>query len=409
MLDRRSLRHEKGQVVVAFVLLLAGLLAIAGLVVDVGNAYRVHRALQASADAAALAGGQSLPNAAAAVSVARLYGATTAGRNKLKNITSVESITTRCLTSVPGCAPVNAVAVEESASVPTVFLRLVGLDAFHMKARATACSPCGVRPLDIVMVLDRTGSMCQDSHGNTDSACTDLNNAKNGIRSFLAMMDQSSQWVGLTVFPPATGTSTSAKCATPVSGNYNTSSNPYTLVPLAKDYKTTTGAPNSASNLVSTLSCLKGGGTTAYGNAIDAAQAELTLNGRSGVQDVIVFMSDGAANTGPTYYSSTSDYRIRPCKQGVTSAGLAKTGTHKTIVYSIAYALEDDTGGCMNSVPNPDKAESPTITSDTALRNIASTGNFYNKPTSGDLTNIYTQIAVDIGQGTSGLIDDATP
>ncbi len=409
MSDRRSLRQEKGQVVIIFVLLLAGLLAIAGLVVDVGNAYRVHRALQASADAAALAGGQSLPDATAAVSVARLYGASPTGRNKLKNVNAIESINAKCLTSIPGCSPVNAIAVEESADVKNVFLRLVGYNSFHMKARATACSPCGVRPVDIVMVLDRTGSMCQNSAGQTDPACTDLNNAKSGIRSFLAMMDPSSQWVGLTVFPPATGTGSTARCATPASGNYDTASNPYTIVPLSKDYKTSTGAPNSGSTLVTTLACVQGGGTTAYGNAIDAAQAELNLHGRAGVQDVIVFMSDGAANTGPTYYSSTSDYRIRPCKQGVTSAGVAKTGASKTIVYSIAYALEDDTGGCMNSVPNPDKPESPAITSATALQNIASPGNFYNKPSPGQLNTIYTQIAVDIGSGTAGLIDDATP
>lgn len=409
MSDRRSLRQEKGQVVIVFVLLLAGLLAIAGLVVDVGNAYRVHRALQASADAAALAGGQSLPDAAAAVSVARLYGATPGGRNKLKNVAAIETISAKCLTSIPGCSPVNAIAVEETADVSNVFLRLVGFNTFHMKARATACSPCGVRPVDIVMVLDRTGSMCQNSAGQSDPACTDLNNAKSGIRSFLAMMDPTTQWVGLTVFPPATGTSSSARCATPASGNYDTASNPYTIVPLSKDYKTSTGAPNSASTLVTTLACVQGGGTTAYGNAIDAAQAELNLHGRAGVQDVIVFMSDGAANTGPTYYSSTSDYRTRPCKQGVTSAGVAKSGTSKTLVYSIAYALEDDTGGCMNSVPNPDKPESPAITAATALQNIASPGNFYNKPSPGQLNTIYTQIAVDIGSGTAGLIDDATP
>ena len=37
------------------------------------------------------------------------------------------------------------------------------------------------------------------------------------------------------------------------------------------------------------------------------------------VPDVIVFMSDGAANTGPTYYATTSPYRTQPCHQGITS------------------------------------------------------------------------------------------
>ncbi len=398
----RSLRQEEGQVVAAFVLLLAMLLAVAGLVVDVGNAYRAHRALQASADAAALAGGQELPDASRAVTVAQAYGASPAGRNQVRSVTTKELISTRCLTSIPGCSPVNAVVVEENGEVPTVFLRVVGLDSFHLKARATACSPCGSRPVDVVMVLDRTGSMCEDSRGNIDSNCTDLKNAQAGIRTFLGFMNPQTQWVGLAVFPPATSVGT--RCSTPSSTNYGSRTAAYTVVPLSSDYKTTSGTLNTSSNLVSTLNCIKGNGSTAYANAIEAAQAELDAHGRPTVQDVIVFMSDGAANTGPSYYPATSPYLKQPCHQGVTSSGYSKA--RKTIVYSIGYALEDDTGGCKAAGGG---AESPAITALEALQGIASPGNFYNKPTPGQLNTIYTQIAIEVSRGTSGLVDDATP
>jgi uncharacterized membrane protein len=49
-------------VVVLVVVMLVVLLGFAALVIDVGYAYYAHRQLQASADAAALAGAQELPN-----------------------------------------------------------------------------------------------------------------------------------------------------------------------------------------------------------------------------------------------------------------------------------------------------------------------------------------------------------
>jgi hypothetical protein len=176
-------------------------------------------------------------------------------------------------------------------------------------------------------------------------------------------------------------------------------------VPLSQDYKLANGTLNSASNLISTLNCVQGGANTAYANAIEAAQAELDKDGRKGVQDIIVFLSDGAANIGPTYYSTSSPYRMQPCHQGVTSAGFAKA--KGTIIYSIGYALDDDTGGC-NAYTGAD--EKPAITVYDALGGIASSpGNFYVKPTPGQLNTIYTSIAQDIARGTSALTADNTP
>ena len=110
--------------------------------------------------------------------------------------------------------------------------------------------------------------------------------------------------IGFTVFPPATSGGT--RCNTPDSNNYNSTSAVYNVVQLSMDYKIGDNL-NTGSRLVSTINCQKGGGTTAYANAIEHAQAELqSSRGRTGVQNVIIMFSDGAANTGPTYYSTTS-------------------------------------------------------------------------------------------------------
>ncbi|HZS24935.1 MAG TPA: pilus assembly protein TadG-related protein [Gaiellaceae bacterium] len=381
---------------------LLGLLGMAAMVVDLGYLYWNQRHLQASADAAALAGAMQLPDASSSVSVAKQYGTGAGAANADSRVSNVsESVSTECIQTIPGCNPVNAVQVDETATVSTFFMRLFGLSTAKIHVRATACSPCGVKPLDIMLVLDRTGSMCQDSQGRTDPNCTDLNNAKNGIKTFLGYLDPTQDWVGLAVLPPAS--SIANRCGASSQSNYNSQASPYVIVPLSHDYKKS-GALNTSSNLVSTVNCVQGGGTTAYANAIDAAQNELNVDGRKGVQDVIVFLSDGAANTGPTYYSTTSPYRTQPCHQGVTSAGNSKaTGT---IIYTIGYALGDDTGGCTSYTG---AAEKPAITVYQAMQGMASSaGNFYNQPTPGQLDTIYTEIAADIGAGTSALTEDSS-
>jgi len=397
-------KNESGQVLVFVAILLAAVIGLSAFVVDIGYAYYAQRSLQASADAAALAGAQELPDPTAAVATAKKFGTQTGGKNRTSKISSIdENISTRCLASVPGCNPVNAVSVQETGHVSTFFVRFFGINSLNIHVRSTACSPCGVKPLDIMLVLDRTGSMCQTSSGANDPSCFDLNNAKAGIRTFLNFFDPTIDWVGLAVLPP--GDTMANKCGTPVSGNYNSPSSPYLLVPLSHDYKNKDGSLNTSSNLVSTVNCVKGGGTTAYANAIDAAQAELQKDGRPDVPNVIVFLSDGAANTGPSYYSTSSPYRTKPCHQGVTSSNNAKNAG--TIVYSIGYALGDDTGGCDSYTG---QAEQPPITVYQAMQGIASAaGNFYNQPTPGQLNTIYTQVASDLGHGASSLINDNAP
>jgi Flp pilus assembly protein TadG len=56
-----KIRNEHGQSLVFTVLFLTVLMGMAALVLDVGSWYRAHRAAQSTADAAALAGAQTLP------------------------------------------------------------------------------------------------------------------------------------------------------------------------------------------------------------------------------------------------------------------------------------------------------------------------------------------------------------
>jgi len=118
---------ERGQVVVLLVVALLGLMGMIALVVDLGYLYWNQRALQSSADAAALAGAMELPDRAKAEAVAKNYGTGIPAKNHDTRMVSVDEwVTSRCLVSIPGCNPVNAVSVEEEGHVDTFFMRLFG-------------------------------------------------------------------------------------------------------------------------------------------------------------------------------------------------------------------------------------------------------------------------------------------
>src|SRR3954452_7356938 len=80
---------ERGQVIVFVVLAIGVLLGMAGLAVDVGYAYYSQRSLQSSADAAALAGAQALPDPDAATALATQFSGQAGAENAQANLPGV--------------------------------------------------------------------------------------------------------------------------------------------------------------------------------------------------------------------------------------------------------------------------------------------------------------------------------
>ena len=309
-------RTASGQTLPLVVVFLLTLLLFCGAVIDIGNAYRVKQALQASADAAVAAGAGNLPNTTAASTAAHNLSAENTGKNRIAGVPNVSAnVTLDCSTSATFCNPANTVHITETANVPTYFLRLIGINTISETVRAQACSPCGGLPLDVMIVLDRTGSM----------AGTKISNAKAGILAFLSGMDPTIDNVGLVVLPPAT--SLANACSTTDDTTYQDTTPAYLLVPLGNTYATSLGNLDNNSPLVSTVNCVHAVGGTAYTLALDSAYQELQANGRQGTQKVIVFLSDGAANYGPQYFSSTSPYLTNPCKSSVDNAATMKANS----------------------------------------------------------------------------------
>jgi hypothetical protein len=346
------------------------LMGMAAMVIDVGMGWYAKRQLQAAVDAAALAGAQDLPDPAMATASANTYF----NKNGLKGVTNIStSITTKCVASAPGCSPANAIVVSASATAPTFFARVFGIHSWTVGAKATACQPCGGKPLDIMVVLDRTGSM----------KGAKITNAKAGIQTLMNFFDPGTVNIGLAIFTPAA--SVPSRCSPPPAGSYNDPNAAYVVVPLSNDYKKN-GVLDPTSNLVSTVNCIQVGQNTAYAGALNAAQAELNTDGRPNAMHVIVFLTDGAANTGSP----------SPCADGVAAAANVKA--QGTRIYSIGYNVGSDP--C-----SQDPAGS--ITPDIALSEIATTpSDYYVKTDTGTLDGIFSAIAADIGQGASRLVDN---
>jgi Putative Flp pilus-assembly TadE/G-like len=468
---RRAASDESGQALVMTAIAMTLMIIMVGLVVDVGHAMLVQRQLQAGVDAAALAGAQHLPDAPMAESVAMQYGPTPQNKNAVSTVgNATTTAKVSCLAGVPGCnrrdGGVNGIVVSAQSNVPTWFGRIIGITYLTVNATATACAPCSVKPLDIMVVLDRTGSMCESSPGVNDPNCTDLKNARNGVRSFVSNLDPSIDKVGLALFPPVLDQSFVSRCPVagykPWSGTSNPNPPPASLngkyygydaywpyyvpdtrVPpqtpsryvvaslegadgtpaddyLVKDAQGNWLLNDAQSAFLQRLGCTSGSGSTSYALSLEEAQYELSRNGRGNVQDVIIFLSDGAANTWPkntgSHWSNSWGWGQRPCGMGVQAATNVKQSG--TIIYTIGYDLDAGSGA-------PEKCRQPNQSDGhsnggnpvesgydayTAIQAMASTPQqFYNKPNPGDLTQIFLAIARDLSASRGRLIDNMSP
>ena len=260
-------------------------------------------------------------------------------------------MTTKCVVSLGGCDPMNAVVVLEQAPTKTFFAGLLGIATFTIKAKATAAMRGGTpKPAHVMIVLDRTGSM--------GTACTiggtKLDCAKGGLNAFLGRHGPGLRHrSGSSRLPRTTATCAPRRRRTngPPS-DYDAYPNNYLFVPLSNELQDVATAPlDAGSPLVSTINCIKEGGTTVFAAAIDKARTTLAANHDPEAQDVIIFMTDGEANYGAcatpngsgVCSNNTSPYRTRPCGQAVTSA---RPGLDAGVwVFGIAY--DTPGAGCL--------------------------------------------------------------
>ena len=505
---RRLRRSQRGQAYIGMMMLFAiALLAVGAFVIDVGRVYYGYQQLQAATQAAALAGGAALSaapssdsqsqarsyvsNIATSYSAVPSIGNLNSSSNLLQNVTI--SFAPKCLSTLTGLgilctassAAANALAVTETAQVPTTFAKVLGFPAWTISSTATASARGGFNgPYNVEIIVDTTSSM---NDTDTDSQCnaSRISCALQGVQILLSTLSPCAAGLkscgsvstsSVDVATPASGTETAYNVPTPVDevglmvfpgmtkASYNTDNftcpatgppitsyngyfNPnnctgsgvpaacctgrgsgtcgtttatppvYDIVPLSSDYRTSdTAAVNTASDLVIAggggSRCgmsAPGGEGTFYAGVIDAAQANLVANARPNTKNVIIIISDGAANATssagmkyPTTKPSWAYPATGQCKQAVTRAQAAAAAG--TIIYAVAYGAEAGTSQCSTD-------SSPTMSPCETMEGIASAPqNFFSdytakgsdsscisasSPTS-NLNQIFTEIAQDL-------------
>jgi hypothetical protein len=120
--------REAGQATVITVLFMTVLIAMAAAVLDIGSWYRADRALQATVDAAALAGAQALPeNPVQAELLALEYAEKNGGE---VDVTEIALSSTNF--------GVDTITVDAEAPAPGFFARIFGIESVTVGARAQA-------------------------------------------------------------------------------------------------------------------------------------------------------------------------------------------------------------------------------------------------------------------------------
>jgi Flp pilus assembly protein TadG len=378
-------RDRKGSTIAIVAALVPALVGAAGLTVDVGRVMAAKQALNAGTRAAAMAGAYALSASNATSTTVTNAITTWNAANSVANVTITASTPTlSCVTStsnLPSCSGTspNAVSVTQTGTVSTFFLEAFGRSSFTLTSTASAAKAGGTaQPLNVMFVLDATGSM-----GDTDNGCTvpGVSNpsrfkcALYSVQSVLKVMPTSAGKVGLMIFP-GMGTQyspTSHPCSTqPNSVPYYTTNIKYQIgTTLDNTYNNGSGALVTTSPLVqavgsgtSLTGCVtnKGGQGSYAAEVIAKAQAALpTTDGR---QNVIIFLSDGDFGAGSSNFASGNSTKTsKQCQQAVTAAQTATAAG--VTVYSVAYGAS--TSGC-----STDTGYSPAYNPCTTMQAVAS-------------------------------------
>jgi len=423
-------RHQQaGSTLVMAASVMSGVVAVAGLSIDVGRAYAAKRALGGQTQAAALAGAYALAQANSTSGTVSTAVSNWTSANPVSGVTisGTPTPTLSCNAStsgLPTCSGTNpnVVSFTQSGTVPTYFLKAVGVSSMTVSATASAAKAGGtIKPFNIMFVLDATGSM-----SSTDSGCTvpgisspsRWQCALYSIQSILKVMPTAQDGTALMIFPglssqysPGSGCSTSSE---PGSAHYYATTVKYQIgTTFDNTYNDGSGNLSTSSPMVravgifktssSTSPCLtnKGGQGSYAAEVITKAQATLAAT-TNNATNVIIFLSDGDYNATQTNLSGQSSKVANQCAQAVTAAQTATAAG--TQVFSVAYGASTSSSSSCGS-------DSPThISACTTMQTIASSSSkFYSTDSICSSTNAFSSLPSVFQAISSALTSQTKP
>ncbi|MCX5799830.1 MAG: VWA domain-containing protein [Candidatus Eisenbacteria bacterium] len=309
---RRTLhwRGQRGAVIVLVAALMVVLVGAVALVVDVGMVMAYRAQLQKATDASALAAAQDLPNTSDATDTFNDYMA--------RNLPEAEAVTAPEVTLTFLGNPVGTMKVESTQEVSLWFARVLGKQSTTIRA-VSAAQRVGA---DLMLVLDRSGSMCNDHPGQpcpycpSECAWEPMTSVKNaGVYLVNQLADETMMGVV----------------------SYNT----YLSCDVRLKY-----LKNEAAAVVAGIQRLEPGrGTSIYtdiGGGMRMATDSLATSGRPNPK-IVVLITDGLANViKGRYYDRLSPcvFDSRPLNWVVTQANYAKE--KHVIVYAVVFGEDKD-------------------------------------------------------------------
>jgi len=280
----RVLKDQRGQVLPWVALLMVLFLGMTGLTVDLSHAYVCYRELQASTDAATLAGAYAMTlSGATSTTVTNqvkaysslLTGAGTtsgAGANadlSLPNVTlgttSLKCVSNSIYVQVPCAASPtgdNVIRVTQSATIPMYFigaLKALGNASTAASITVNTTSEAAIQsgqnqPLNLAIIIDTTASM-KDQDNDASCNNTQLHCALAGMQTLLTSLSPCSQGststncvsgydnVSLFTFPNLQANTASKDTSCPTS---DPTIGPYSYVPIPSTSNTTWTAPTGS-------------------------------------------------------------------------------------------------------------------------------------------------------------------
>jgi Flp pilus assembly protein TadG len=354
---QRLLGDENGGVAVIVAIVLPVLLGLAALGVDAGYIYYAQRALQASADAAALAGAQVIGTGGSAIDAVDTYSAS-GSLNARANLTDVGvTATFKCYTSIglacstnqtPSCSSsssncagtsgTNGVEIVQTAAVPTFFARIFGVDKVNISATASASARGGVAtPLNVALIIDSTHSM-----GSAPSGSAALSACSGYTTSAEACATHGGQVLLDELWPCASGL-TSCGTSTPVDEVAL-----FVFPPVTNSSQATTDIGCTSPQIATTYSGVEGIAVNTTSKTLDLLPETASVTGSiSGTTLTVTAVSSGGLEVGATLSGSptklTSGTTITALGTGTGGLGTytvskSQTVSSETLTTSSNYA-----------------------------------------------------------------------
>ena len=263
------------------------------------------------------------------------------------------------------------------------------LTAFSALSSTSNLRDTVTTPLDIVLVLDASGSM-SDPMGRGDSTKR-IDALKAAANSFIDKIAESNGKIADESQRHRVSIVKFSGDKTNKVGNDTYRSGGYTYNYSQVMKTMTTVDSTGATSLKSTVNLIRPAGATQADYGLELASSQLVSNGRPGATKVVVFFTDGAPTSTNGFESGVADSAVRAAKS-MKDAG--------TTIYTIGIfsgANPADVRGSENSFMNAVSSNYPNATAYNRLGDRVSDAAYYKTATtSGDLKTLFESISQEI-------------